>query len=529
MRDFNKTELYEIAAAGTDKEVNDKLKMLVDVDRRAVSRKETIGYMLFDGSTGFNVDGHQELFNNSYIKISLSKQSLYNAIAGVWDVVDDFLIGGLIEKSRTRWGKFVPYMFMSAVPYAAVSILYWLMPLLFSQGNLNNFDYLPKFILFCVIGMLREAIGNFKDIAKGGYLSTVTPYPSDRRRLLSITNYFSIIYSRVPDLIVEFMLDFVTNGLVSTKRSSEETIGRAFMIMGPFTMVVYAGVTMWYSTIAKERVRQNIETPKILDSLKLVFSNRPVLAVFISNALGSFGTGFSTNDYYRYVLFMTTFETIAGIPSVFFQPIGFANYNKLSKKYSTKSLYAVSQVFAKTFYIPIWFYGRFLKTKSGQPFFLNRWAMLPVTAVWECIYATFWGVRSISITEINNEINDYIEWKCGSRNEAMLSVAGTIITKIPSRINGILLPLYKKWIGFDQEAYPKGQHQNEKAERMIFAMCTIMVSFLVLTSMIPITWYNIDKETRDRMYKELNERRAEKAEAVNAAAENEAAEKRTEM
>ena len=104
MRDFNKTELYEIAAAGTDKEVNDKLKMLVDVDRRAVSRKETIGYMLFDGSTGFNVDGHQELFNNSYIKISLSKQSLYNAIAGVWDVVDDFLIGGLIEKTRTRWG-----------------------------------------------------------------------------------------------------------------------------------------------------------------------------------------------------------------------------------------------------------------------------------------------------------------------------------------------------------------------------------------------------------------------------------------
>ncbi len=409
MSDFNKQQLLDVASSGTDKEVNDSLKMLVDVDRRAVSRKETIGYMLFDGSTGFNIDGHQELFNNSYIKISLPKQALYNAIAGIWDIVDDFLIGGLIEKTRTRWGKFVPYMFISAVPFAAVSILYWLMPLLFPQSAVNDFDHIPKFIMFCAVGMLREAIGNFKDVAKGGYLSTVTPYPSDRRRLLAITSYSSIIYSRIPDLIVEFMLDFVTNGLVSTKRSSEETIGRALMIMGPFTMVMYAGITMWYSTIAKERVRQTIETPKIMDSLKLVFSNRPVLAVFISNALGSFGTGFSTNDYYRYVLFMTTFETIAGIPSVFFQPIGFANYNKLTKKYSTKKLYAVSQVFAKTFYIPIWFYGRFLKTKDGKPFFLSRIAMLPVTAVWECIYATFWGVRTISITEITNEIYHYIE------------------------------------------------------------------------------------------------------------------------
>jgi len=188
----------------------------------------------------------------------------------------------------------------------------------------------------------------------------------------------------------------------------------------------------------------------------------------ITNSLSAFGTGISTNNYYRWVLFMTTFETIAGIPSVFFQPIGFSKYNELSKKYSTKSLYMVSQVFTKTFYIPVWLYGRFLKTKDGKPFFTNRIAMLPVTAIWEIIYATFWGVKSISGDEIRNELNDYIEWKYGYRSEATPSMASTIFSKIPNRINAILEPMYKKWIGYDQTAYPEKRAQPEKAQRCAY-------------------------------------------------------------
>jgi len=218
---------------------------------------------------------------------------------------------------------------------------------------------------------------------------------------------------------------------------------------------------------------------------------------------------------------MTTFETIAGIPSVFFQPIGFSKYNELSKKYSTKSLYMVSQVFTKTFYIPVWLYGRFLKTKDGKPFFTNRIAMLPVTAIWEIIYATFWGVKSISGDEIRNELNDYIEWKYGYRSEATPSMASTIFSKIPNRINAILEPMYKKWIGYDQTAYPEKRAQPEKAQRWIFAMATIVTAVVVLIGVIPMAGYNIDKDSRDNMYRDLNRRRADTANVINDTYEEE--------
>ncbi len=496
-------------------EVNAQLKELVDADRRVIARKETVGYMLFDGSRGFNIDGHKDLFNDSILKISFDFQSLYNVIGGVWDIVDDFIVSFVIEKTRTRWGKFIPYMFLGGLPYALVSSLYWLLPAILPASAVASFNHIGKFIIYMLLDMSIELLGNFRNVGIGGYLSTITPYPSDRRRLLAISSYSSIIYSRIPDIIVEFMLDFIKNGIIKSTKSSDELIRQSLMIVGPVTTILSGVIISWYTTIAKERVHQKVETPKIRDSLRIVFSNRPVLMYMLSNALGSFGTGLTTNDYYRQVLDMTTFETIAGIPSFFFQPIGFANYNKLARRFSTKNLYMISQVFAKSFYIPLWFYGRFLKTKDGKFFFQGRIPMLPVTALWEIIYATFWGVKSISGTEIGNECNDYIEWKCGYRNEATLAAASALLCKIPARINGILQPLYKKWIHYDQEAYTMGREQPIMAQKWIFAMATILPAFLVLSSMLPMFGYNIDKDMRDRMYLELNERRALTAERIN--------------
>ena len=141
--------------------------------------------------------------------------------------------------------------------------------------------------------------------------------------------------------------------------------------------------------------------------------------------------------------------------------------------------------------------------------------VFPVTVVWECLYATFWGARSISISEISNECNDYIEWKCGYRNEATLSAASAFITKIPARINGVLQPKYKEWVDYDLTAYTEDREQPERAQKWIFAMATLIPALIVISSMIPMFWFNINKNTRDRMYRELNERRARTAETFN--------------
>ena len=521
-----RTEQTRLDESAELRRVNAQLRELVDVDRRVLSRKQTLGYMFLDGSRGFNIDGHKDLFNDSILKISLKLQSGYNIFAGVWDIVDYFIVSAIVEKTRTRWGKFVPYIFVGGLPFALIATLYWLLPLLFSPEHINDFSYLPKFFAYALVDMALEFLGNIRNVSIDGYLSTITPYPSDRRRLLAVSSYFSIIYSRLPDIAVEFMLDFIKNGFVKSakSRTTDQMIRRSMMIVGPTTAILAGLVFTWYTTIAKERVHQKIERPRIRDSLRVVMTNRPILIYMISNALGSFGTGLTTNDYYRQVLNWTTFETFAGIPSFFFQPIGFANYNRLARRFSTRTLFMVGQTFAKSFYIPLFFYGIFIKDKKGLYFFQNRWAMLPVTALWEILYAIMWGVRSISINEMRNECNDYLEWKYGARSEATLSAASAFITKIPARINGILQPKYKQWVGYDQTAYTEGRQQPLRAQKWIFAMATLFPAIIVISSMIPMFWFNIDKNTRDKMYRELNERRVAVAEMIKREADADEAE-----
>ncbi|MBQ8943692.1 MAG: hypothetical protein IJ050_04235, partial [Clostridia bacterium] len=69
---------------------------------------------------------------------------------------------------------------------------------------------------------------------------------------------------------------------------------------------------------------------------------------------------------------------------------------------------------------------------------------------------------------------------------------------------------------YDQTAYAQAKEQTFRAQKWLFAFATIITAFTVLGSMIPMFWYNIDKDTRDRMYRELNERRIKIAEKINA-------------
>ena len=103
-------------------------------------------------------------------------------------------------------------------------------------------------------------------------------------------------------------------------------------------------------------------------------------------------------------------------------------------------------------------------------------------------------------------------------------MAATIFGKIPNRVNGILEPMYKKWIGYDQTAYPNKRAQPEKAQRWIFAMATIITAIVVLIGVVPMFGYNIDKTMRDKMYLELNARRAATAEKINDDFEGESTE-----
>ena len=67
----------------------------------------------------YMINNYLTLFYTDIVGLTASAISLIMLIARVWDAVNDPMMGALADKTRTRWGKFRPYL-MFAPPFLAV-------------------------------------------------------------------------------------------------------------------------------------------------------------------------------------------------------------------------------------------------------------------------------------------------------------------------------------------------------------------------------------------------------------------------
>ena len=280
------------------------------------------------------------------------------------------------------------------------------------------------------------------------------------------------------------------------------------MFIGPATAIISGLVALWFVFITRERVTQSDDRPSVIEGLKAVSHNRPVLLYVLSEALGAFGTGINTNNYYKWVLFFGTMETVAGIPSMLVQPFSFAMVGPLQRRFSTKSLYIVSQCGAKLLYFVVFGVGM-LGGKNNRVF-TRIPPMMVVTCLWEMSYQVFNGPKTVTSVEIRNECMDYCEWKNGFRSEATITVAKNVIKKIPAAINSAIQPQIKKAIGYKPELYPAGIKQAPRTQFWLFTLATVFPAIISFIGVVPMFFYNIDMKTRERMYDELATRRAVK-------------------
>ncbi|MBR3621167.1 MAG: MFS transporter, partial [Clostridia bacterium] len=75
-------------------------------DRRYVGTKETVAYILYDIAQSFNINKYSDIFITDIVKIGLKFQAIVSFVVGLWDMVNDIFLAAIVDKTRTRWGKF---------------------------------------------------------------------------------------------------------------------------------------------------------------------------------------------------------------------------------------------------------------------------------------------------------------------------------------------------------------------------------------------------------------------------------------
>ena len=68
------------------------------------------------------------LFYVSQTPLTLGHAGLILLFYGIWNAINDPLIGYLMDKKATKWGRRVPYIVVGTVPFTFGFILLWWVP-----------------------------------------------------------------------------------------------------------------------------------------------------------------------------------------------------------------------------------------------------------------------------------------------------------------------------------------------------------------------------------------------------------------
>lgn len=480
------------------------------MNRNFCSTKERVTYILKTATAALSMgkyDVTSELF--LYKIFGLNAEDHGNAAVGLglYDLINDPLSAVIIDKMRTRWGKFKPFQYLSLLPSLILGFITCIMPIIADSQGMNTAQ---RLIFYMILSYAGETVGAF--FGGGGYIDNVfTPNPNERTAMLVSSSFASDLFKRFPEQLAGILFDLVANGKIKVN------LPKIFSGMKTFWWVIATIPSIMWVFVSKERVPQSEKPPKVVKGMFSVFKNKPLLIYTLSGFVDGIDVGTSESLYYDSVLKFNMMSTIAGIPGM---PISYASYPwaiKFRKIFSTKTLWIFQRGSIIVSELGFFLVGLIGGKKNG--FYKKKLPMTIAMMLGNSLEMVFYATKNIIGSEINYEVLDYCEWQNGYRVEATVNLITGYINKIRgialTKINTMLL---SRWAGFES-GLTAVQSEDTMWKMFIAAFAPRLVfDFL---SVVPMFFYNIDQKTRERMYLDLERSRAATAarEKKNAADE----------
>jgi GPH family glycoside/pentoside/hexuronide:cation symporter len=101
------------------------------------------------------------IFYTDTFGISAAAAGTIMFIARLWDMASDPLMGVISDRTRTRWGKFRPYILWMAIPYSVLAVLAFSTPDLGPQGKIiyAAVTYLLLMTAYTAINLPYSSLG----------------------------------------------------------------------------------------------------------------------------------------------------------------------------------------------------------------------------------------------------------------------------------------------------------------------------------------------------------------------------------
>lgn len=239
-------------------------------DRLAkLSNRERIGYGL--GDAGFNfywaiIGSYLVFFYTDVFGIGAAAAATMITVTKIIDAITDPIMGGIADRTNTRWGKFRPYLLWGALPMMGAGILTMSTPDLDETGKLI-WAYATYSLLMLCYTVLNMPYNS---------LSAVLTANTQERNKLNSTRFFFAYFSSI-------FVGAATPELAEYFGDGDRYSARGWQL----TMVVYSVIASCLFVVTflstRERIQPSLTQEKTnpLSDLKDLFTCRPWLVLFV--------------------------------------------------------------------------------------------------------------------------------------------------------------------------------------------------------------------------------------------------------
>lgn len=486
----------------------DELDKLAYTHKRYLTPKEIAAYVLVNfGQKNLSqfVNAFKEFFMIQFLKLNTTAYANINLFASIYDAVDDTISGLIIDRTRTRWGRIRPF-FIIPLPLWVIGGA-----MMFTAPDISP----TQKVIWSAVAIVLYGLGMSYFGAWNLMIYNITPNTDERNNLITITKFFELFGTWLPSLVPVLVT-------LLPKINSKITMEGVYSGFAYFMLILAAFFAVFGFFNMRERVplmsREEMNETSVLDSIKNIFTNRPLFAIILSDFFNNFkAVGGSSESYFWLnntgsLLNQTICGLFTGIPNYIMVPLA----AKMVKKFGARLTAIGAGLFGFVAYMTVFFIGYH---PFGQTFQDN----MILNLIWVIFGLTICGLPNKIILVCNPilcaEALDYMEWKHGLRNEALVTTVQGYFTKLSTSITGWLSGMVLTWINYVPltdslgNAIPQTDPEMLNGIWAVFCILPALARGLYGLSFI---LYNIHGDLQQQMIVDLAEKRANRLQEQNA-------------
>ncbi|MBQ2533288.1 MAG: MFS transporter [Lachnospiraceae bacterium] len=451
------------------------------------------------------------MFTRSLTKPQLAAITGIMVFARVFDALNDPIMGNIIESTRTRWGKFKPWLFLGVLSTSFVVYFAF-------SSKLQGWQFI---IFFGIIYILYSITYTMSDISYWGMVPALSSDADERNTITARATLFAGIGSVLASVLIP-LLTTGKNAWGGSATTGYSRIALAIGILSPLFMIAtLAGVRENRSEQAtpptKVSMKKIIGTVTGNDQLLwmcLIFLFEEVSNMLIPGGMGATYLYFQFGyDGGLYSLFTTVGMAATAILMIF--------YPNISRKIHRKPLMGIMMITSATGYTLMLLAGLIIPGAVKFPL---------IVIGYMCGNFGNYCFYLIMMISIMNTV-EYNEYKYGTRDEGIITSLRPFLTKMASALVVLITALIYMILGVTTYTNQISDYENAasagtideasklssisdviagvtSAERigLLLCICILPCVLMFISYRLYIKHYKLDEEEYDRIVEELKKK-----------------------